>query len=106
MNKISWLLIAIIIVLLSRCDFPEAPGFKEEISIFAILRPGVKQQKFSIYNTYEFIADSVSAEDLFMKDAKVIVSSYGQEIEFSYFFDENCLKSIYRFLRQINRKAR
>ncbi len=78
-----------------RCNFPDAPDFKQEISIIAILRPDVEYQQVSIYYTHEFISDSIRAEDLFITDAAVRLSGAGQEIEFSYYFDQNYLKSMY-----------
>ncbi len=95
MNKIYLLLMAIITVFLYKCDLPDTPEFQQEISVIAILRPGSDHQQFSVYNTCELIADSVSTEDLFVKNAEVKIKGGGQEIEFIYVFDEDRLKSIY-----------
>lgn len=84
-----------IIGLLFRCDFPNAPDFRQEISIIAILRPTMKFQKIFVYNTHEFITDSFSAADLFIKNAQVRVTGGGQVIDFRYFFNESSSLSMY-----------
>ncbi|MCK4448693.1 MAG: DUF4249 family protein [Candidatus Marinimicrobia bacterium] len=93
--KHKYTLLIIFILSLYNCDNPSTPKFQTEISVFAILHPDWKHQEIYVYRTYENIADSVSKEDLFEKDARVTVSGYNQQIEFTYFYDADLRQSRY-----------
>ncbi|MBU4445246.1 DUF4249 domain-containing protein [bacterium] len=93
--KYRYALLIIFILSLYNCDNPSAPKFQTEISVFAILHPEWEHQEIFVYRTYENIADSVSEEDLFEKDARVTVSGYNQQIEFTYIYDADLRHSKY-----------
>jgi len=85
----------IFILSLYNCDNPSAPKFQTEISVFAILHPEWEHQEIYVYRTYENIADSVSKEDLFVKDAIVTLSGSDQQIGFTYVFNTDRMQSRY-----------
>lgn len=94
--KYRYALLIIFILSLYNCDNPSAPKFQTEISVFAILHPEWKHQEIYVYRTYENIADSVSKEDLFVKDAIVtLISGSDQKIELTYIFDTDRMQSRY-----------
>jgi len=94
--KYKYTLLIIFFLILNNCDNPSALKFQTGISVFAILHPEWKHQEIFVYHTYENIADSVSEEDLFVKDAIVtLLSGSDQKIELTYIFDTDRMQSRY-----------
>lgn len=93
--KIRRYFVLINFLVLISCDNPVVPKFKTELSVYAVLIPGAEHQEIYVYRTYENIPDSISREDLFVKDALVTVSTFDQHVDFTCVYDTSQKRSKY-----------
>jgi len=89
--------LSIILFCLLACDNPEAPPFKEEASVFAVLFANLESQQVFVYRAHEDVADSLRNEDLFIPDAIVRIADSEREVNFTCRYD-----SSYRRLKYTN----
>lgn len=87
-RKILLFTTILILLLIFRCENSTKPEFKREVSVKAFISPYWKYQEIYVYYSTDSLDREMEPKEVFIRDAKVIVTGAHQKVSFHYIEDE------------------